>query len=75
MTLNFQVFEGVICHQIQNGNSADWLPESADKTKQKQNKENMLNSKFVVLNVKLILILLEIALQYQFLDYYQGSDE
>ena len=23
MTLNFQVFEGLICHQIQNGNSAD----------------------------------------------------
>ena len=26
MSPKFQVFEGLICHQIQNGNSADWLP-------------------------------------------------
>ena len=45
MTLNFQVFEGLICLQIQDGNSADWLPPKFELLSQltKQNKERMLN--------------------------------
>ena len=82
-TLNFQVFEGLICLQIQDGNSADWLPHKFKfellSQLTKQNKERMLNldkiCRFQSESNSIINYVFEIALQYQFLEYFHGSDK